>query len=446
MSQSFWARYKAAVNPKSDVKEIFFRSHDRYATLDGFRAITVLLMVMFHVLFGVVKLLEDNPENVQAFIESFPRALGWLWQSQGSDPLFMLCGLLVSYTLFREYEKTNTLQIGRFYKRRLMRIYPLFVIALILHIPADFIDNIQSLLTNLVFISNYVPDQRHILPVGWSLDVQLQFYFMLPFLILAMYATRHRLLFLIGLCLLAFAWRYYVVVRDPIIWQTPFYQIIYDGDFGSLLANELYYDIDVRIGCFFLGMLVAYLHHYHGETIQRFFSRHLILNGVLVIAGAAMVVVSLFLPIENKNSWLYENFNAELNFWFLVADRYLYSLGLSILVLLALCAVGLAHVVRWVLSWPVWHPFAQLIFPIYLFHFPLLILAAVVTFMTTDKDTITAVSTLQVFSLFFFTVLFTMIFAIITHIFVEKPFLTMREPDGVKDPSAVPNTVATGKA
>ncbi len=444
-SDSLWVRYKEAINVKQDLRAVFFRSHARYATLDGARAITVLLMVMFHVLFGIAVLLKPDISNLENFITSFPRYLGWMWQSQGSDPLFVMCGLLVAYTLYREFDRSGTIDVMRFYKRRIMRVYPLFLLAILIYLPTDK-DNIEHLISNLFFMSNYIPGQRHVIPVGWSLDVQMHFYLMLPFLIFLMYKLPWRITFLVGIFIASIAWRYYIVARNPEIWQTPFYQIIYDSDFGSLLANQLYYDIDVRIGCFFIGMLVAYLHYYHGKAIQAFFQRHLIINGLLVVIGLAAIVGSISLPMENRYHPFYESYNATINFWFLVIDRYVYATGLSILILTALCPAGLGRGVDWVLSWKIWHPVAQVIFPIYLFHFPFIVIGALLTFMTADREAITVVHTYQVFVLFFWTVLLTMGFAILTHLYIEKPFINMREKDGVKDHSAIPNVVSTEKA
>ena len=438
MSESFWSRYKSAIHVKKDFREVFIRPHERYATLDGARAITILGMVLFHVLFGIVKLLEDNIDNVERFIFSFPDYFNWMWQSQGSDPLFVMCGLLVAYTLYREYDKTQDIQVLRFYKRRLMRVVPLFLVALLIYLPTD-LDHFGYIWSNLLFISNYIPGHRHIIPVGWSLDVQLQFYFMLPFLIFLMFAVRWRIGLLVGLFIASVAWRYYVVVSDPQIYQTPFYQIIYDGAFARLLADKLYYDIDVRIGAFILGMLVAYLHYYYGKQLKAFFSRHMIINTLLVIAGFAMIVVALSQSIEDRTSSYYENFNPTLSLWFLVADRYVYSLGLSLVLLMALCPVGIGRWVNWVLSWPIWHPVAQLIFPIYLFHFIFIVLGAVLTFWTVDRHSIVEVHTYQVFLIFFWTVLLTMAFSTLVHIFIEKPFLTMRERIPTKAPAPAPS-------
>ena len=124
MAQSFWSRYKRAIDFKRDLKDLYIRPTTRYATLDGARAITILLMVLFHVMFGIVMLFHGDFQKIDYFISHFPHYLRWMWQVQGSDPLFVMCGLLVAYTLFREYKKDGSIQILRFYKRRLMRILP----------------------------------------------------------------------------------------------------------------------------------------------------------------------------------------------------------------------------------------------------------------------------------------------------------------------------------
>jgi len=420
---SLWSRYKRSIKFKSDLKYIFVRSHKLHATLDGARAITILGMVLFHVLFGVARLLD---ENVDPFIQNFPSYLDWMWQAQGSDPLFVMTGLLVTYTLLREYDKTQTLDLMRFYKRRIMRIYPLFILALLLFFPASK-HSMDYLLSNLVFISNYVPGHKPIVPVAWSLEVQMLFYLLLPFLCLLVYAVRCRIALLVGLCFAAVAYRYWVVVSQPELYETPFYQIIYDRDFARLLSDQLYYDFDVRIGGFLMGTLVAYIHHYYGQLITTFFKRHLFINAVVLGIALFLLAWSFNYPMHKKDFGFYHPFDPDANLMFLAFNRYLYSFAMSILLLLALCPAGISRMIEWFFSWRIWHPVAQLIYPIYLFHFPFIIVGAVVALGTTDKDSIIAVSIPQVFGIYFWTVFFTIIFGALVHIYIEKPFLRFRD-------------------
>ncbi len=422
MTDSLWTRYRAALDVKKDFKAVFFRDTDRYAVLDGARAITILGMVLFHVVYGVTRLLEDK---VDTFIQSYPAYLNWTWQIQGSDPLFVMCGLLVSYSLFREYDKKGTIEIGRFYQNRLMRILPLFLFALVFYLPTDD-DNINYLLSNLFFVSNYVEGHRQIIPVGWSLAVQMHFYFLLPGLVLLLFNIRWPI---VAICALLFASaliRYVVVVGDEVAYETPFYNIIYDNDFGHLLSDKLYYDIEDRIGSFLIGVLVAYLHTYHGKAITAFFTRHVAVNALVLLAGIVMILVPLFIPVHDRLSFFYQNFNVDYSFWYLVLNRYVYSLGIGVILLLVLCPAGLSKLVERFFALPIWHPFAQLIFPIYLFHFPFIVVGAVLTFWSVDREVIVGIEPYQVFVIYAWAVLFTTLFSAAAHVFLEKPFLTMR--------------------
>ena len=419
---SFWTRYKQTINFRADLKSIFFRSHKRYATLDGARAITILLMVLFHVLFGIGKLLG---EKVDQFIADLPSYFSWIWQAQGSDPLFVVCGLLVSYTLFREYDKKGSIDILRFFKRRIMRIYPLFILAILLFLPTN--ERYPGyILSNLTFIANYFETEGQIVPVGWSLEVQMQFYFLLPFICLLMYAVRWRLLLLVSLCVAAIGYRYWLVLNYPYLFETPFYQIIYDAEFPRELADKLYYDLDARIGAFFMGMIVAYLHHYYSKVITEFFKKNLFINFLIVALAVYIIIWSFSFPLINKEDDFYKPFSVDANIFFLAFNRYAYSFGMSVLLLVALCPAGLGRTVKWFLSWSIWHPFAQLIYAIYLFHFLFIVIGAAIAFGTLDKQTITSVTALQVLAVYLWALFLTTVFSVFAHIYIEKPFLKLR--------------------
>jgi len=252
------------------------------------------------------------------------------------------------------------------------------------------------------------------------------FYMMLPFLCLLMYAIRWRLAFIVGLCVLAVAYRYWWAASHPALYETPFYEIAYNRDFVRLLSGHLYYDLDFRIGAFFMGMLVAYLHHYHGSQIVAFFNRHLVANSLVLFVGFYMIVWSFSFPLLNKHIDFYAPFDPHANMMFLIFNRYVYSFGMSVLLLMALCPVGPSRAVNWFLSWPIWHPFAQLIYPIYLLHFLFIVFGAAIAFGTIHKEMIVDVTIPQVFAVYFWALLLTTLFATILHIYIEKPFLKLR--------------------
>jgi peptidoglycan/LPS O-acetylase OafA/YrhL len=382
-------------------------------------------MVLLHVVFGGAKLMEKNG-MLDTFIQSLPGWMNWTWQVQGSDPLFILCGVLVSYTLFREMDKTHRIDLKRYALRRFLRIYPVFLLAILIYLPSDE-DFIGYLIPNLFFVSNFMDSARPIIPVGWSLEVQIQFYLILPIIFFLLYATRWRISFLVFLVLASFAYRYWVIVSDPSLYQYPFYQIIYDSDYAHLVAGKLHYDFDARMANFFLGILVAELHYYHGKKIQAFLKEHYLFNTLLFALACYMITWSIGSPILDKTSDYFKDFTTDTTFWYLVAARYVYCLAISIILIQILCPAGIGRFVEKFFALPIWHPFAQLIFPIYLFHFPLIVIGAVVTFGTIDVASIGLITPLQIFIIFFWSVVFTVIFSTAVHLFFEKPFIVMRE-------------------
>ncbi len=132
---------------KEHLRGVFFGSQERFAPIDGMRAITMLNVVLFHCLFGYTKIYDE--EKNRAFVEGLPSYLNWVWQVRGSDCLFLVSGFLMGITLIREYQKTSSIDVMRFYKRRVMRIYPLFLVALAIYTMTDFDRNIQSMINLL---------------------------------------------------------------------------------------------------------------------------------------------------------------------------------------------------------------------------------------------------------------------------------------------------------
>lgn len=75
--------------------------------LDGLRALAVLLVIASHVSIPVL-------------------GAGWL----GVDVFFVLSGYLITSILVGEFEMTETIRLGQFYIRRVLRLYPALLLLL----------------------------------------------------------------------------------------------------------------------------------------------------------------------------------------------------------------------------------------------------------------------------------------------------------------------------
>lgn len=89
--------------------------NNRIKALDLLRGLAVLLVIFRH--WNVLPLLSN---------------LGWL----GVDLFFVISGFLISNLLFSELDKNGRIDLFRFFIRRGLKIYPLFLLLLILTLYA----------------------------------------------------------------------------------------------------------------------------------------------------------------------------------------------------------------------------------------------------------------------------------------------------------------------
>lgn len=139
-----------------------------HASLDGLRAIAVLLVAGFHF--------------------AYP---GFHGGFLGVDIFFVLSGFLITRLLLDEHAATATLRLGRFYGRRALRLLPAFI--LLLAVCGAFVPPMW-VVAAISYVGNWFL-ALHRLPVSpishtWSLAIEEQFYLVWPLLLLAMLRAR----------------------------------------------------------------------------------------------------------------------------------------------------------------------------------------------------------------------------------------------------------------
>lgn len=163
--------------------------------VDGLRALAVLPVILYH-----------------AGFELFSG--GYV----GVDVFFVISGYLITAIIYREIQD-GTFTIGRFYERRIRRLYPAVTavtlaclpLAWLLLLPSEFKDFLFSVAAVQVFASNlyfwsqsdYFGSAAELTPLlhTWSLAVEEQFYLVFPFVLILFRRLSLRLL----LALLALA-------------------------------------------------------------------------------------------------------------------------------------------------------------------------------------------------------------------------------------------------
>jgi peptidoglycan/LPS O-acetylase OafA/YrhL len=184
------------------------------SSLDGLRAIAVLLVVVSH---GSSLLLARDTRF----------AVGGI----GVGIFFVLSGYLITSLLLRERANRGQISLRDFYMRRALRIWPLYYAVLLLYLvvlvhvhsrPGDSWVSTDSpkyaafdhvWWSYLVFVQNYVSDLKHVnlgLGVYWSLAIEEQYYFVWPLILIALTRVRWRWAvpaFLVGATAVSFVLR-----------------------------------------------------------------------------------------------------------------------------------------------------------------------------------------------------------------------------------------------
>jgi peptidoglycan/LPS O-acetylase OafA/YrhL len=149
---------------------------DRIPSLDGLRALSILLVLLAHVS-GTTGF--PIPMHV---METFD--IG----NMGVRVFFVISGYLITGLLIREEQQTGTISIRQFYFRRTLRIFPAYYTFLALVAIAAAAGWValkpHDMLHALTYTENYNADHSWIVGHTWSLSVEEQFYLLWPAVLL----------------------------------------------------------------------------------------------------------------------------------------------------------------------------------------------------------------------------------------------------------------------
>jgi peptidoglycan/LPS O-acetylase OafA/YrhL len=135
------------------------KNNTRLRELDFLRGIAILLVLLRH-----QKLFD------------FTSKMGWI----GVDLFFVLSGFLVSGLLFQEYIKFGNIKPKLFLIRRGFKIYPIYFLFYFLYLTPKIIKHQfewKGILSDFLFIQNYVYGWGYAYVPSWSLAVEEHFYF-----------------------------------------------------------------------------------------------------------------------------------------------------------------------------------------------------------------------------------------------------------------------------
>ncbi len=209
--------------------------------LDALRFLAFLSVFFFHGLefysFGAFRHMETYH-------------LGWAGQ-WGVPLFFFLSAFLIVELLLRERTETGTVSLGKFYVRRILRIWPLYFLAIalfaLIHVwfPRFNPGPRKTLPYFLLFTGNWYISQHGWIGSGvdplWSISVEEQFYILIP--ILAAWGGRAALkaaslLALVGAYITIYMYARVTWTHDNGEWTNSFVQFQFFAG-GALLAMAL---------------------------------------------------------------------------------------------------------------------------------------------------------------------------------------------------------------
>lgn len=394
--------------------------------LNGIRGISVLMIIFFHsTFFAVFYLFKDNPEKLYEFMDAIPAILSPIFAfDKAVDIFFILSAYLLTSQLFYEVEKKQTINLKNFYIRRFFRIYPLFIIALLLYTLSYLDDWFPRILYNLVFIDNFFNET--IIPVGWSLAIEVQFYVVLPFLILICYKIgRMTPWFILTLLAGAVAVRYFISAGNPDYYEIKFINFLVNPKAGFAYMHSMYYSTYGRFGLLIIGMFWAYIDS-RPDYVAKLKKLSKTTGTLIFTFSIIMIGITLLFPSYNPESWYNQNFNPQFNLWALTLHRVVFGVFVTV----AMIMIDLKRIpnrlwgmINGFLSHGALRVFSQLSFPMFLFHFPFVALAYPIVFGTIQFKTIENMSIWQAMMGFMLTTIFTLFFSIYMHKFIEQPFI-----------------------
>jgi peptidoglycan/LPS O-acetylase OafA/YrhL len=198
-------------------KKVYFEN------LDSLRTIAFLFVFFEHILWPALKELPIQDGLVKHMMYAFFANGG-----MGVSIFFVLSGFLITYLLLCEKEETGRVNVGAFYTRRILRIWPLYYLLII--VVLQILPVVYSIIGNNVvnnanpwyyyfFISNF--DVLRISELGqtafmqssvtWSVSIEEQFYLVWPLLFFfmpkKMYPAIFMFFILLGLGFRAVYWR-----------------------------------------------------------------------------------------------------------------------------------------------------------------------------------------------------------------------------------------------
>jgi peptidoglycan/LPS O-acetylase OafA/YrhL len=336
------ARVREAFSLRRNARRLFVAPEGHLRPLDGLRALSVLWVVLFHAGWYARFSL---PPLTWLGLEFAPWMLP-IWRGDfGVDLFFVLSGFLIAGMLLDEQAANGRFRLGRFYIRRLLRLWPALLVVAVVELFTD------------------DPHRLHVwanvLGWTWSLAIEEQFYLVCPWLLRAVAklspARRMAIVVTIMFALVLLA-ADLVLAYQIRPWDA---EIVGSFDMRRWgFAFDVFYDKPwMRAGALLAGVLAAMIYRAPGAMTA--IARG---GGVVVVMAVVAVLVMTAAThwplVLGKARWV--------EVAYLASFRTMFGVAAAFLVLLTVSDHPLGRALAIPLSSPWLYPISQLAYAAYL--------------------------------------------------------------------------------
>lgn len=363
------------------LRELWQRPAQQVPALDAIRAVAVLAVILSHIRSFWTEHVPAWPEP--AMLDGLVFLYGWT----GVDLFFILSGYLIGRQLWKEKQARGTVDVGEFFMRRGLRIWPLYFAIMLLGFASG---TFQPVLADLLFYSNYATTGY---TRGWTLSTEEQFYVAVPLL----------LLFTPGIKRLGW---YFPMLGGVVVsvWMLRYYTC------HSILMLEpaackdvMVFPIHLHNESLVAGLAIALFAVLHPHYFERRPDAGLSKRGLAVMLACC----SLALVLYRFDSMVFSTTAIALIFgsvalW-LLWDR---------------------SVLSWPATWRIWYPVSRLSYGMYLNH--LIFLPGTIAWGVVWATELTGSVTVGGYVAILVGIAVSMGLATVTFVLVERPFLLLR--------------------
>ena len=379
----------------------------RDALLDILRAWAITHVILFHVIHGLMRF--APAEDLPRLIADYPWWMNFSWQPLGVEIIFLVSAYLLTRALLSEIGTAGSIDLRRFYVRRVSRIIPLYYVAVLPFALAQG-NSIGDIILALLFVQ-FLFTGSAIVPVGWSMELMMYVYLALPIVADGIMRSKRPFLWLACAIVTSIAIRFLPLWGQPEIATRLFTHLLDRGDIYPE-ATALYFAPWFRLTPFLIGFALAALFHLRKDWLVRL-NANTAKRLALRVTALVLIGFSLFLPVHDAASRVYRTTDPA--FWtvYWATNASLAALGATLL-MIAQFGRPLS------LAGP-WAAISRNIMGIYLFHMPMILIGAIVVFRSDDPTILGTATVWHVLGIFLIALLLSLGVAALLNRFVERP-------------------------